>query len=341
MRKREDVLVSVCCPELTPGPENIAVLKDIAAQIDARYRYWEMLVIAEASKAEAHELLLSAVPNLRLLKVHNGSPFYRKRVVAASEAIGDIVLLVATEEAGCMDLPAMLEIARAEGCIVMGWRDQSSALNPVVRVLGNASGFQVSTRDMLTAAYPRTLLNLLLAYPDRQIALRFAPRDGGVPLRRMEANRTVRPMPRGARGLGRRLGLMQKLVANAAPRVLGLVALLSAGVFFVSLIFALYAVGVWLLLDTVQPGWLTTSLALSMTAAFLGAAIFGLSSGLQRLIDIATPELLNSVISERSAVDLFSQVTTELNIELEVEEAENKAAAPPRADPEPLLLAQS
>lgn len=318
--RREDVLVSVCFAAARPDAGGRAILREVAARIAARYRYWEMLVIAEAADSADHELLIAAVPNLRLIKVRNGTSFYRKRVVAAAEAIGDIVLLAATDEIAALDLEAMLDEVRTGGGIVMARRSRASHLDPLLRALGGASGFRVTTRNMLTVAYPRTLLNLILALPERQLALRFVPRDGGLPIRYVDAAEGSRPVRRSWLETLRRLGLVQKLVVHAAPRVLPLVAGLSALVAVAALVFAVYAVVVWLVLDDVQPGWLTTSLALSLTASFLGVAIFGLACGLQRLLDIAIPDLAGDVIEERSSVDLFSQVSEDLNIELDLEE---------------------
>ena len=325
--RREDVLVSVCFAAMTPDAAGIAVLCDLAERIDARYRYWEMLVVVDAAYSAAQESVMAAVPNLRFLTVRSGTSYYRKRVVAAAEAIGDIVLLAATDEIGAVNLEDMLDKARIGGCIVMARRSRARFSDPLIRALGSASGFRATTRDMLTAVYPRTILNLILASPDRQLALRFVPREGGIPISHVDAAEGSGPAPGSWLEIGRRLGLVQKLVVNAAPRVLTLVAALSALVFVAGLLFAAYAVAAFFMLEQVQPGWLTTSLALSLTANFLGAAIFGLSCGLQRLLDIATPDLVGDVIDERSSVDLFSQVTKDLNIELEFED-DPAAAAP-------------
>ena len=73
-------------------------------------------------------------------------------------------------------------------------------------------------------------------------------------------------------GLGARLVLVQKLLTNAAPRVLGVVSVLSVFVSCIGILYAFYALAAWAILDQVQPGWLTTSLVLSLTAVFLPEA---------------------------------------------------------------------
>ncbi|MDZ4053271.1 MAG: hypothetical protein U1E24_08435, partial [Phenylobacterium sp.] len=96
-------------------------------------------------------------------------------------------------------------------------------------------------------------------------------------------------------------------------------ALLGLGSMLV-VVFALayiaYAILVWLAVDDVQSGWLTTSVVLGSTTAFLGMAIFGLSIGLQNIIEMLSNTTNDVVLEERSAVDLFGRVIEELNVEI-------------------------
>jgi hypothetical protein len=98
--------------------------------------------------------------------------------------------------------------------------------------------------------------------------------------------------------------------------VLTVVSLLSLAVVFAGVAFAIYAVVVWATLKTIQPGWFTTSLVLSLTAAFLGVAIFGLSIGLQKVIEALISDAGDDIVDERSTVDMFDQAMKELNVEI-------------------------
>jgi hypothetical protein len=250
--------------------------------------------------------------------VRPGTPFYRRRAAVASEAIGDVVVLASLDEQPMLDIIAMIELAALKGSIVIGRRDNATLMNPALRVLGRSAGFRVDVRDMLTAAYPRALLNKLLAHPDRQLALRFPPSDSAIPViweRSCEGPGRARSF----REFGRRLSVVQKLLVSSAPLVLTLVSLLSLLVMFAAFAFAIYAVIIWLTLETVQPGWFTTSLVLSLIAAFLGNAIFGLSIGLQKVIETLSDDAGDDIIDERSAVDMFDQAMKELNVEIAAE----------------------
>ena len=312
---REDVLVSVGLTAVIPGPTGFDGLRRLSAQLDARFRYWEILVIADAEEAADLAPLFDSVSNLRLLKVRAGTSAYRRRFVLASQAIGDVLAMTTGPEAASLDLVVMIETSLDEGSLVVSRRRKGILLDPVIGALGKASGFHVSTRDMQTTVYPRSILDMLAARSDKDLALRFAPRDASVMITEtlMQEEKVLKR--RGLRGTGRRLSLIQKLMVNLAPRVLGYLSVLSALVAFMSLLFVFYVFGVWIFVDTVQPGWITTSLLLSGTAAFLGLAIFCVATGLQMIIDLVSPDMGRDVIGETSTVDLFSDVMTELNVD--------------------------
>lgn len=312
---REDVLVSVGLTAVIPGPKGFDGLRRLSAQLDARFRYWEILVIADAEEVADLAPLFDTVSNLRLLKVRAGTSAYRRRFVLASQAIGDVLAMTTGPEAASLDLVVMIETSLHEGSLVVSRRRKGILLDPVIVALGKASGFHVSTRDMQTTVYPRSILDMLAARSDKDLALRFAPRDASVMITEtlMQEEKVLKR--RGLRGTGRRLSLIQKLMVNLAPRVLGYLSVLSALVAFMSLLFVFYVFGVWIFVDTVQPGWITTSLLLSGTAAFLGLAIFCLATGLQMIIDLVSPDMGRDVIGETSTVDLFSDVMTELNVD--------------------------
>jgi hypothetical protein len=293
-----------------------AILSSLAEQLSAHFRYWELLIVADVDKAAGYDPIVRAIPNVRLLKVRHGTSFYRRRVAIASEAIGDVVMISTLDDIPQLPVVAMIEKAEQSGAMVVGRRGYTRLLNTPFRMLGASAGFRVDANDMLTTAYSRTVLNKLLNHPDPQLALRFPPVDDGItvlsqPARGGLAERR-RPSLRHAR---RRLGLLQKLLVGSAPRVLGIVALLASLVSVSAIVFVVYATVIWLTVAHVQPGWFTTSLVLGLTAFFLGCAIFGLSIGLQKLIDLLSADVADDVVDETTAVDLFREVFDELNIE--------------------------
>ena len=312
---REDVLVSVGLTSIILGPEGFDGLRRLSAQLYARFRYWEILVIGDAEEVVDLTPIFGIVPNLRLIEVRAGTSAYRRRSVLASQAIGDVVAMTSGPEAAILDLVAMIETSIDGGSLVVSRRRKGILLDPVISALGKAGGFHVSSRDLQTTIYPRSILNMLAARSDKDLALRFAPRDASIMITETLIPKEKVLERRAMRGTGQRLSLIQKLITNLAPRVLAYMSILSALVVPISLIFVFYVFAVWIFVETVQPGWITTSLLLGGTAAFLGLAIFCLATGLQMIIDLVSPDTAHDVIGETSTVDLFSNVMTELNVD--------------------------
>lgn len=325
IKPRDDVLVSVCFGDLSADNDAFEAISELAVKVEAKFRFYEIIVVAEESRKEAYMPLIHHFKNLRLFTVREGTAFYRRRVIAAEEAIGDVVLLTSATELAGINALEMIERAADEQSAVQVTRSSkgtSRSLGVLLVFLGRMAGFKVNLQDLQTLALPRTLLNQLLAHPDPDLGLRFPPRDVRVPLVLVEVAPGI-DVPRDA-GLRRRLLLLQKLLVYMAPRLLMVVTLTSALLATFGFLFGLYALGVWLIQDKVAPGWLTLSAAISLTAFFLGVSITGLSLGLQQLLSRTNRDSLDGTVAEVNRVDLFGQVASDLNVELERSRAESK-----------------
>ena len=315
---RDDVLVSVCFGDLPADAAHFDAVATMAQALDERFRFREIILIAAESEQQAFLSLVERVDNLRLYSVHDQTAFYQKRVIAAEEAIGDVVLLASANELASIDPVGMILRAADEQRVVLAKRNAdiaSRGLSAPLVMLGRAAGFQVSLRNLQTLAVPRTILNQLLSHTDPDLALRFPPRDVRVPLTFSNIS-LDRPVPRDA-GFRRRLALLQKLLVYLAPSVLMAVTLTSALLALMGFVYALYVLGVWIQLDDVAPGWLTLSAMLSMTAFFLGISIMGLSLGMQQLLARTNRHHFDATATEVNRIDLFGQVASDLNVELE------------------------
>jgi len=116
-KAREDMLVSVGFIEVLPTQDSFAVLKNLSQRLSKHFRYWEILVIADAEEIEGLAPLFDAVPNLRLLKVRAGISLYRRRFVLASQAIGDVLAITKGSEVAALNLVAMIETSINEASV--------------------------------------------------------------------------------------------------------------------------------------------------------------------------------------------------------------------------------
>lgn len=306
-------IVTICIPDFVATPKAVGCLADIARQLESTYAYWEMIVVLDDSRGLELIMAEPVLLYLRALRTRPSEDMYRRRVLAASESLGDVVVMTSTDEITTIDIPKLIDTCVRTQEIVVARRPGAELHHDWVRALGRSAGFRVSQRDMLTAAYPRRALHLLLKHHDPQLALRFIPRDEGLPVTYVEfrASRSRRP---GA--FRQRLELVSRLVSHASPNILTALALASLVVLATSMVFTAYAVIAWMAYDDVQRGWLTSVLPISLSTAFLGLSMLGISLGLRRILFLLEPVSAVESFTEISGVDVFAGVAHDLNVEV-------------------------
>ena len=330
-KPREDVVVSVCFSELSASPAAFAKLRQIAARLDLAYRFREIILVVDEANRAAFLDVVREVPNTRLFVVRSGTEYYDRRVIAAEESIGDLVLLGHLDEVAALDMTAFLERAEQGNAVVMAFRPERAPVKRLLAwpfiALGKLAGFNVDPAEWQSIAVPRTLLNLMLAHEEPRLALRFPPRDPRLPREwfRTQARVAGRTAFTGA---ARRLALLQTLLVYLTPLILSVVAVSSALLMLVGLAYAGWIIGAVLLVDTLAPGWLTTNAMLAVSATFMGLSTLGLSLGLQHLLK-QQRRLKHTVVPEEvNRIDLFQQVAFDLNVVLESEAPPPAALAP-------------
>lgn len=327
-KPREDVVVSVCFSELATTSLTFQTVRDVAATLDRAYRFREIILVVDDTQRADFLDLVRDVPNVRLFVVRRGTEYYDRRVMAAEEAIGDLVMIANVDEIAQLDVLAFLDNAEAENAVTMAFRPLR---RPVKRLLawpfialGKLAGFHSDPSDFQTIAAPRTLLNLLLAHDEPRLALRFPPRDPRLPVSWFRTERNVASRT-AFLGMQRRAQLLQTLLVYLTPMILSLVLISSSVLTLLGLAYAAYIVGAVVLVDHLAPGWLTTNAMLAVSAVFMGMSTLGLSLGLQHLLK-GQRRLKGALVPEEvNRIDLFHQVAFDLNVELEGDE-------PPRQD---------
>ena len=311
---RSDILVSICFDDFSYSPASAAALKAVAAEIDSRYRFWEILVACVDGRGCAEDSLLQDIRNLRLIRLSgNSSTAYARRYALATRAIGDVVVMTSLDELPALDLPGMIRDANDSNSMVSFRSGTGGALNKVIVGLGRVAGFRVDAARLRTIAIPKEILGLILRHPSREIALRFPPINPSFALLDTEiaAQGTGLSL---RKDLKQRLFLLERLMTGAAPSVLRWVGYLSVVVVVIALIYAIYAVVIFLTRDTAE-GWFTTSLAISGTTGFLGIALMAITSGINRLIELLVPAFDHLMVQERGSLELFRELEDALNVE--------------------------
>lgn len=321
-KPREDILVSICFSDLPATKAAFATIRDLAQRLDARFRFREIILVVDDNGHEDYLPLVEQIADLRLFTIRQGSSYYDRRVIAAEEAIGDVVLIGNFDEITHIDLMKMLEQATSQNAILLATRSNRhsvrSGLSTPIIALGRAAGFKVNLNDLQTIALPRSQLNQVLSHSDPELALRFPPRDPRLPLSFFPVDSNV-PFKGGVHQLKRRVQLLQKLLVYMAPVLLMLVTLSSTALTLLGFGYTVYVVGVWIFLDNLAPGWLTTSAMLTLSASFMGISMLGLSLGLQQVLNHMSKSKSNleKIAHEINRIDLFGKVASDLNVDLD------------------------
>lgn len=320
MKPREDVVVSVCFSDLPTCEVTFQTVRDVAAALDQAYRFREIILVVDDNQRAAFLELVAQVPNLRLFVVRHSTEYYDRRVIAAEEAIGDLVVIGNVDEIAHMDVLAFLDHAEQANAITLAHRPARRPVKHLLAwpfiALGRLAGFKVDPSDFQTTAMPRTLLNLVLAHDEPRLALRFPPRDPRLPLAHFRSEQNVATRT-AFLDLPRRAQLLQTLLVYLTPTILSVVALSSTILTLVGLAYAAYIIGALIVVDTLAPGWLTTSAMLAVSAVFMGMSTLGLSLGMQHLLKQQRRNKADLVSEEINRIDLFQQVAFDLNVDLE------------------------
>ena len=321
-KPREDILVSICFSDLPATDAAFTSLRNLAHRLDLRFRFREIILIVEDAGHENYLPLVEHIADLRLFTIRPGNSYYDRRVIAAEEAIGDVVLIGKSDEMAHIDLLEMVEQAASQNVILLATRSirhsVRGGLSTPITALGRAAGFKVNLNDLQTIALPRAHLSQILSHGDPELALRFPPRDPRLPLSFFPVENYV-PFNGGIHQLKRRVQILQKLLVYLAPSLLLIVTLSSTILTFIGIFYAIYTVVVWILLDDIATGWITTSVMLSLSATFMGVSILGISLGLQQILNHRSKVNIDKIAHEINRIDLFGKVVSDLNVDLEEE----------------------
>ena len=321
-KQREDTVVSICFATPRASQQTFETIRKVADTLDTKFRFREIILVVETHEREAFLPLVEEVKDVRLFLVRKGTEYYERRVIAAEEAIGDLVLIANEDEVAALDVLAFLDRAESANAIAIASQDKRRPLKTLLSwpfvALGRLAGFAVYPRDWQSNAMPRTLLNHILAHDEPRLALRYPPRDPRLPLAGFTADANV--TSRGAfKDIGRRMQLLQTLLVFLTPIILSVVAISSTILMALGLAYAAWIIGAVLVVDSLAPGWLTTNTMLALSAVFMGVSTLGLSLGLQHVLRQNARDRGERVSEEVNRIDLFGKVSADLNVELESE----------------------
>jgi hypothetical protein len=311
---RDDYLASVCIVDERGLDTILPLLVELETALSRCFRYFEIVyVLPEHSRSElnAHTKALTRLPNLRILIVDDGVSFYRRRALAASEAIGDVVALVDLADLRTGEMNAQIHAAKDDNSVLIGWRGSARVGGLTYRLLSLVSRHAVTPQASRTIILAREWLNAILAREHVSLDLRFEPRGGPVQYKRFTLNGHPAPKVR----FKHRYELLTEILRSGASRYLKVYAVLGFAVTIGAALYGLYAIGVVLWRDDVQQGWFSNTFILAGSMGFISMGMSILAIALVAVLDRTTGGNDRMIVDEIANISFFDQMT-DRNVEI-------------------------
>lgn len=314
MSSLPDYFVSFCFVHKASVKAELAAIAELDDLAEKRLQYWELIyVVGEATRqvleAAANELVKRR--NLRVVLVRDQLGYYTKRMIAANEAIGDVVVLSSFDEISAGEVIALSHMAMSSKRVVLARLPSGKRSKLFYRLIGLVSDFRVDARDLKVIALPREALSSILTRPTAPLDLRFEPKRGLASYVRREIEMSsANPHT----SLSERLELLAELFSASAARFLSAFALVSTLAAAVAAAYGIYAIAVISFATNVQPGWFSQAIALSGTTSFLSFGLAVIALGIASLINRADRSSKNEVVEEIGKIAVYNPVD-KLNVE--------------------------
>lgn len=290
-----------------------------ALLLERKAEFFEIILLVSVTEydrnMEAFNQLFG-LRNLRSLILRDGTGEYRTAIFAATESIGDFALIVLADEYEVLDLEKIYDTVVETGASVR--LREARRAGPVTRILARLlsliSGYRVDPQLLRSAAFHRSHIERIASRADREIALRFAPREGWL----SEESTTLEVEPTRRRASAHpiylKFGMAMEILANSPPSILRFLAMLSFFVSLCAILFFVYAICLFLFGFPLQPGWLSTSVAISGSTAFAGLLFGAISTALYQILSKLRNDTGDEIVREMNNTDLFRDYSR-INVE--------------------------
>lgn len=317
--QRQDFLASVCVIENVSPQTTLTALTELSHVLQHHFRYWEIVYLIGPEQRDLLNSVkgqLSGIKNLRVIVCSEAAKSYEKRLIAASEAIGDVVALTDGNLCGAVNIEKKLIESYASNEVILVTRDTVRWFAPISAALSLISIHRINADDTRTMILPRERLNIILTRSTSAIDLRFEPKNPPFRYRRL-----VTAEAEYANGifnnLQRKFELLSLIVMSSASRYLKAFSAASLFVVFFAIMYGLYAVAVFAFVGQVQPGWFSTAIVESGSVAFIASSVAVMCLALASIYEQIQKGTDERVISELTNTDFYAEESNK-NVEVEL-----------------------
>ena len=316
---RADIFVSVVAVLRSYGrflPEFVA---DVRRILDRHYTNYEIVLIDNGSRDDTpqvvHELLKSQ-KCIRYLKLSRRLKPETAVVAGLDAAIGDFVVTLHPEFDPPSEIPALVDMCREGADIVFGVAPYPTRPGIVYRFL--RWGFYRIARSLLGLdpvrvnsgfrCLSRTAVNALTRVRQRRRFFGQIASEIGLTTETRDYRFIARAGKPPRINLRRSIRTAASMAVNHSLAPLRLVSLFGLTGSFLSLVYSLYVVGVYLFQRDVMPGWTTMSLQVSGLFFLVFIMMTMIGEHLGRLLDEAVDRPLYHVREEHSSSVMLSDL---------------------------------
>ncbi|MDB2439176.1 hypothetical protein N9W89_10705 [Hellea sp.] len=278
--------------------------------LTSAYEFYELLFIMRIKNRPAHKDVIETIPNSRFLWVDDTMDYYNMRAVAASEAIGDRVIITTFPD---LEQTGVFSRLRADdGEDIEFFRYDRGFASAVFRMLASFSKYKIDPAFSDTILIRQASLHKLHRLPEKRLAYRF-PHNSNLSNTVINA---VEKKKSGFRNLKRRFNLLLDVVYSSLTAIFLWLSMLSAFSALIGVSYFIYAALVYASGIDTQPGWFSISIVLSFFIVVLSLFIFSCSVFFLYYAETLTkPSSFEYDIVEMDEnLRLFSKLESEANV---------------------------
>lgn len=315
---RSDILVSIAVVDEAGPAATVPRLAQLAKDLSEAFLYFEVLyVLPESAKAglEALSAQLAVLPNLRIIFASGGTRFYRRRLIGALEAIGDVVAVLDLDELSVPGLCRQLADAHGRNEVLIGRRASGSTASWGYPLLSLISRNIISAQTARTIVLPRTLIQSVTSRRSAALDLRFEPRNALSRYRPFDIDGATSRDSSGGRHMSSRSELFLEILLSGVPRYLKAYAAAGFGVMLGAIAYGIYAVAILMFRSHVAEGWFSTAIVQAGSTAFIAGGMSMLAIAMIAIYEHQHSGNDRVIVDEIANTSFFDKITSR-NVEL-------------------------
>jgi hypothetical protein len=313
----ESNLISTCIVcDSNDVKYSIYELKKLSKNLESSFLYYELIVLVDKSASNEFIQNLNSINNLRILISKTSFNQYEKRKIIALEAIGDFILLTSINELDSINPIKIINNSIKNDSLALQSNGGSSIIEKILflplKTLGRILNLHINDNYTKTMVFTRSILNEILNSDYNVLLLRFPPKKF---YSSKDIAKTSKKIERNYDNLSDKLSIIYMGLLKLSPKILKFSTIFSLITLLISFFYLAYILFVWVKIENVQSGWITTSLSVSGISIFLSYSFFIITIAIQHLLSKYNKKINEDLYYEISSFNIYEKAKNNLNIE--------------------------